>query len=213
MLAFSALIVGMLPPGYEDEAWCPPDHCLRAKPREPGIVEGGSSSFFECAHIVTGEAARAFWTGALGNAVPLPGLVKVESFLDASFKRVECDTSAGAVGGGAAVGALGPAWTRGEIEAPQGEKSMGSWTAGVYTSEQQARMGVDEEGKPATRRAAPPPFAIHPHLLHSRASPRSEPVEIISPISQTPTAVAGNDNPPSFWRRVQAKVLGLFRLR
>ena len=199
MLAFSALIAGMLPPGYEDEAWCPPDHCLRATPREQlarmGVVEGGQSSFFECANIVTGEAARAFWTGELRNKVPLPGLVKVESLLDASFKRVECDTSAGAVGGGAAVGALGPAWTRGEIEAPQGEKSMGSWTAGVYTSEQQARMGVDEEGKPATRRAAPPPFAIHPHLLHSRASPRS------------------NDNPPSFWRRVQAKVLGLFRLR
>eukprot|EP01046_Picozoa_sp_COSAG06_P079845 COSAG06_NODE_27225_length_597_cov_3.471888_1_plen_33_part_10 len=30
-----------------------------------------------------------------------------------------------------AVGAVGPAWTRGEIEAPAGERDMGGWTAGV----------------------------------------------------------------------------------
>ena len=40
----------------------------------------------------------------------------------------------------------GPAWTRGEIEAPAGEKNMGTFTIGVYTAEQQARLGVDEEG-------------------------------------------------------------------
>merc|ERR1712216_664845 len=42
---------------------------------------------------------------------------------------------------------VGPAWTRGEIEAPKGEKNMGTWTAAVYTAEQQARLGVDEAGK------------------------------------------------------------------
>ena len=41
---------------------------------------------------------------------------------------------------------LGPAWTRGEIEAPQGEKNMGTWVAAVYTEEQQARLNVDEFG-------------------------------------------------------------------
>lgn len=41
---------------------------------------------------------------------------------------------------------IGPAWTRGEIEKPQGKKNMGSWTAAVYTPEQQARLGVDENG-------------------------------------------------------------------
>ena len=60
------------------------------------------------------------------------------------------------------VGAIGPAWTRGEIEKPAGTKDMGGWTAGattsvppasmleslrlspshqVYTAEQQARLG------------------------------------------------------------------------
>ena len=44
------------------------------------------------------------------------------------------------------IGSLGPAYTRGEIEAPQGERNMGTWTARVYTTEQQARLGVDEAG-------------------------------------------------------------------
>lgn len=45
---------------------------------------------------------------------------------------------------------LGPAWTRSEVEAPLGEKSMGTWTAAVYTEEQQARLGVTEKGDPLT---------------------------------------------------------------
>jgi len=44
-------------------------------------------------------------------------------------------------------GALGPAWTRGKIEKPAGTKNMGSWTAAVYTPEQQARLGVNERGE------------------------------------------------------------------
>jgi len=43
-------------------------------------------------------------------------------------------------------GGCGPAWTRGEIERPEGEKNMGSWVAATYTEEQQARLSVDEFG-------------------------------------------------------------------
>jgi len=43
---------------------------------------------------------------------------------------------------------LGPAWTRGEIEAPEGEKDMGTWKKKVYTPEQQQRLEVDENGEP-----------------------------------------------------------------
>jgi hypothetical protein len=50
---------------------------------------------------------------------------------------------------------LGPRWTRGEIERPAGERNMGTWTAAVYTPEQQLRLGVDEMGEPTG--AAPPP--------------------------------------------------------
>ena len=53
-------------------------------------------------------------------------------------------TTMATVGG---TGGLGPAWTRGGIEAPAGEKDMGTWTAAVYTPEQQERLNVDEQGK------------------------------------------------------------------
>jgi len=43
-------------------------------------------------------------------------------------------------------GGIGPAWTRGLIERPGGTADMGSWTAAVYTAEQQERLGVDEFG-------------------------------------------------------------------
>jgi len=57
--------------------------------------------------------------------------------------------------GDVSVMVLGPAWTRGEIEAPAGEKQMGSMTAAVYTEEQQARFGVDEEGYKVEQARAP----------------------------------------------------------
>ena len=95
-LALPALAAGALPPGYEDEAWCPPGHCIRATPRPEGFA-GPQSMFWECAHIETGEAAAAFWTGARVNAVPRPGWVKVKSFLDESFQTIDCGTSTAAV--------------------------------------------------------------------------------------------------------------------
>mmetsp|Transcript_98604 Transcript_98604/g.136830 ORF Transcript_98604/g.136830 Transcript_98604/m.136830 type:complete len:293 (+) Transcript_98604:88-966(+) len=45
---------------------------------------------------------------------------------------------------------IGPAWTRGEIERPAGSRNMGTWTAAVYTQEQQQRLGVDEYGQKVT---------------------------------------------------------------
>merc|ERR1712216_408851 len=58
---------------------------------------------------------------------------------------------------------VGPAWTRGEIEAPKGEKNMGTWTAACYTAEQQARLGVDEAGNkvPAAPAAASSELAAY----------------------------------------------------
>ena len=37
------------------------------------------------------------------------------------------------------------AWAR-DVEPPAGEKDMGGWKSVVYTAEQQARLGVDEQG-------------------------------------------------------------------
>jgi len=60
--------------------------------------------------------------------------------------RLGVDEAGKKVVEGESVTAVGPAWTRGEIEAPAGEKDMGGWTASVYTEEQQARLGVDADG-------------------------------------------------------------------
>jgi hypothetical protein len=43
-------------------------------------------------------------------------------------------------------GFIGPAWTREELEPPEGEKNMGSWISAVYTEEQQTRLQIDELG-------------------------------------------------------------------
>jgi hypothetical protein len=42
--------------------------------------------------------------------------------------------------------ALPPAWLSGSIEKPAGERNHGTYTSLYYTEEQQARLGVDEEG-------------------------------------------------------------------
>ena len=34
------------------------------------------------------------------------------------------------------------------LEEPQGSVDMGGWTRGVYTEEQQKRLGIDEYGRP-----------------------------------------------------------------
>ena len=76
---------------------------------------------------------------------------------------------------------VGPAWTRGEIERPLGERDMGGWTAAVYTEEQQARLSVDEHGEkraeapsgtPAARAALAPSGVAFP--AHWGALPRAD---------------------------------------
>lgn len=47
---------------------------------------------------------------------------------------------------GGLCGTVGPAWTRGEVEAPAGERDMGTWKAAVYTDEQKRRLGMDSDG-------------------------------------------------------------------
>ena len=56
---------------------------------------------------------------------------------------------------GGSVTVTGPAWTQGQIERPLGQKDMGGWQAAVYTPEQQARLGVDEQGHAVPAHAAP----------------------------------------------------------
>lgn len=64
-------------------------------------------------------------------------------------------------------GRVGPAWTRGEVEAPAGERDMGGWVSAAYTREQQIRLGVDAAGEPAES-------ARIEQLLTSHLGPRDQ---------------------------------------
>jgi len=77
---------------------------------------------------------------------PTSRLPRESSFADAAARA-----AAGQLGifspAGVACSAKGPAWTRGELEPPQGAKRAASGlAAAVYTPEQQERLGVDEAG-------------------------------------------------------------------
>ncbi|KOO27617.1 hypothetical protein Ctob_011189, partial [Chrysochromulina tobinii] len=91
-------------------------------------------------HFTTEKALPAAATPATPAASPVPPMAS------------PAPPEAAATG----LGSLGPAWTRGELERPAGEKDMGGWKAAVYTEEQQARLGIDAEGKSVPKPAATP---------------------------------------------------------
>lgn len=82
-----------------------------------------------------------------GKLLLLPlGVFAVYMIADTmKFKGNHSNLRGGAVKRGLAIG---PPWTRGEMEAPRGEKDMGGWTASVFDEEQQERLGIDEMGIP-----------------------------------------------------------------
>ena len=51
-----------------------------------------------------------------------------------------------------------PPWERGLMEKPAGEQDMGGWIRGVFTDEQQQRLGVDANGQKVVKKfqALPP---------------------------------------------------------
>ena len=56
ILCFLFIIVteSALPPGYEDELYCPPGCCLQHKHTRPGF-SGPRSMFFDCCHVDSGQ--------------------------------------------------------------------------------------------------------------------------------------------------------------
>merc|ERR1711977_178725 len=108
-----------------------------------------------------------------------------------------------------------PAWITGDVEAPKGEKKMpGGWTMRAYTAEQQARLGVDEEGKPVTKKAATTPQTKPTHTPKKAATDSSsgqpEPKATLS--SRMRSLVGHMETkarrvPPGWW--IVAGVVGL----
>eukprot|EP00956_Cyclotella_meneghiniana_P025083 scaffold51517_cov28-Cyclotella_meneghiniana.AAC.2 len=55
-LSISTTAVAVLPPGYEDDMWCPTGECkIYSIPFGDDYVDGPSSSFYFCYNSVTEE--------------------------------------------------------------------------------------------------------------------------------------------------------------
>lgn len=93
---------------------------------------------------------------------------------------------------------VGPSWTYDKnVEMPAGEKDMGTFRIRVYTTEQQKRLGVDENGNPTgtpassttstlegMKRIVPPSVLTNPTTLpknNPTTLPQNNPTEIIPP--------------------------------
>lgn len=79
-----------LPPGYDEELYCPPGHCLRPRKREPGFA-GGRTSFNECLDLRestdgSGQKTQkpAAWGKRLGDEAR-------KKLIDAGMQQLRCD--------------------------------------------------------------------------------------------------------------------------
>lgn len=94
-----------------------------------------------------GLALRHLFRADIQKALHPPKAAKSISEMHSQISRL-LDEVAPANGGKEKTRAIGPAWTRGEMERPAGERHMGGHSESFYTEEQQRRLGVDERGQP-----------------------------------------------------------------
>eukprot|EP00986_Skeletonema_menzelii_P002913 scaffold844_cov142-Skeletonema_menzelii.AAC.4 len=79
-----------LPPGYEDQIYCPPDNCeIYINPF--GYV-GAASSFDKCSNPSTGVTTDGVWTGSLTNVTAPQGWIEPEHCTAEEYS--ECNTDA-----------------------------------------------------------------------------------------------------------------------
>jgi hypothetical protein len=99
------------------------------------------------------------------------------------------------------VKALPPPWLTGQMEAPAGTKDMGGWTRGVFTAEQQARLGVTEEGQKLDMEGAaenPTPATNPPTTITAPApAPAVGGNFVGGPATSTPPWVRGDMEAPA----------------
>ena len=80
-----------LPPGYEDELYCPINKCLKRREQRPGLC-GPRTLFHECCNVATGETQRPRpW----GNKLPIE---EKESLLKDGWHENLCGEQNGVCG-------------------------------------------------------------------------------------------------------------------
>lgn len=87
-LAASLAISGaVLPPGYEDQIWCPPGDCQIYT--NPFGLTGAQSSFIFCYNADSGNITDGVWTGSLTDVEPPHGWVEPDNCTAEEYS--ECD--------------------------------------------------------------------------------------------------------------------------
>lgn len=130
----------------------------------------------------TVPAVTQYTEGSSADACACNGMLGCPSFTH--FAGMTCDAAKASEGqvnefmngdGSGNMGTVGPRWTWDPtFEKPAGTKQMGgadgsSWTAMVYTTEQQQRLGVNENGV-QTRLSAAGPVAFGPTAIPDSSS-------------------------------------------
>ena len=85
------VVHGVLPPGYEDELYCPSDMCLKSKAQPPGWC-GPRSDFNECCNEANGSTAHPHSWG-----FKIPEEVKGE-LIESGWHMLECVGQTGMCG-------------------------------------------------------------------------------------------------------------------
>ena len=128
----------------------------RLAPLADGSIGKRNGDFVKTSHVYMGTSTRNpcmlsnaneyVTNSTASNAPPATPTVRYSWSLDgqnAPKKETTSDNQ----------GLIGPkwTWTSGGMPPPAGKENMGTWTAAVYTPEQQKKLGVDKYGNPISQ--------------------------------------------------------------
>eukprot|EP00933_Yihiella_yeosuensis_P044378 TRINITY_DN39484_c0_g1_i1.p1 TRINITY_DN39484_c0_g1~~TRINITY_DN39484_c0_g1_i1.p1 ORF type:complete len:562 (-),score=104.22 TRINITY_DN39484_c0_g1_i1:167-1852(-) len=95
LLAFLSFVDSALPPGHEDELYCPEDRCLQPKKDVPPGFTGPRTSFFECVFYKPGDEGKPVSPTGWGHLV---GEEVKNSLKDRGYHVTTCAETAAAAG-------------------------------------------------------------------------------------------------------------------
>lgn len=85
-----AVCNAVLPPGYEDEMWCPSEDC-KVYSNPFGLSSGPSSSFYYCFNNSTGNVTDGVWTGNFTNVTAPEDWEEPEECTSEEYSECEYD--------------------------------------------------------------------------------------------------------------------------
>ena len=78
-----------LPPGYEDQIWCPKNTCEIYT--NPYGIAGADSSLYFCYHPSTGKTRQGIWTGSLTKTIPPANAIQPQMCTSEQYTECQID--------------------------------------------------------------------------------------------------------------------------